>query len=156
MHQAAINVVEVKQSVAVFVDNESISFGVIPPQPNLQAGIVIGFDNGLTPIGEGAVCDITIPFTCIITSVDLIAPNQAGDCSVDLAITSFADYPSGFTSIVDATPPVLSNSQKYQDTDLTGWTTGLSKGQRLRATVTGVVDLTKISLTLSATKIVQP
>lgn len=152
MHQAVINIQEVRQSISVFVDDQGVIFGVIPPQPELPAGIVFSFDNGALPLANGSPCDIVLPFDVVIDGVDLIAPLESGDIVVDLLITDFATFPGGFVSIVNTTPPTLSESQKYEDTELAGWTTNFVKQQILRASISGVVDITKISLTLSVTK----
>lgn len=150
---ANINVQDLKPTVTVTVDNESIVFGTFPAQPTLKAGLVFDFDNEDVVIADGAVCDLNVPFDCTLESVQMTAPKESGDATVALYYATYNDYPT-FTSLDGGDNPSFSSSRKYKDTDLTGWTTTVSEGTIIRAQISGVVDITKIALTLNVRKLI--
>lgn len=120
---------------------------------------VVGVVTGLSaPIGNGSDVIATsepetvvvVPFAATITAASLDA-DQSGDLEVEWERAA-SGTPTTFASLTASAPPTLSSAQSVTDTTLTGWTTSLAAGDRLRLTVTGTpatITRATASLTLA-------
>lgn len=97
---------------------------------------ILGFDGMgavLTPGAEAVL--VRVAKTCTITGWRIIA-DASGSIQIDLRRVNFASYPaSSGDSIVASAPPALSSAIKAESTILTGWSTGLTKGDVLVARI---------------------
>ena len=112
-------------------------------------------DGGGSAITTGAKGSLELPWNCTINSVRLFADQiTSGEMVIDIWRDTYANYPpSGEDSICASAKPTISNSNKSQDTTLTGWTTSLYKGNILRFNVDSVATITRVSINLGVTKI---
>ena len=105
-----------------------------------------------TAISTGVKGYVEIPFDCYIVEQSLGA-DQAGDLVVDLWVDSYANYPPTVgDSICASAKPTLSSSDKDQDSDLTGWTRQLRKGQWLGINVDSATTVTGATMSLKVRK----
>lgn len=81
-------------------------------------------------VSPGVKGQITIDVTGIIESWTLVS-DVAGNLSVDVKKTTYANYPT-FSSIVGTEKPTLSNQAKNKDDGLSTWNTLLNAGDILR------------------------
>jgi hypothetical protein len=92
---------------------------------------------------------VEIPFDATITAVTLSA-DVAGSVVVDLQRTDYAGWPADAgDSICAAAKPTLASAIKSQDTTLTGWSTGLVRGQYLRAVVDTAASLHRVVVSVA-------
>ena len=119
------------------------------------ANIGLMIDGGGSAITTGAKGSLELPWNCTINSVRLFADQTtSGEMVIDIWRDTYANYPpSGEDSICASAKPTISNSNKSQDTTLTGWTTSLYKGNILRFNVDSVATITRVSINLGVTKI---
>ena len=113
-------------------------------QDNQAADVIFVFDV-LNPVPQPV--NVTIDFDCTILSATLLAEPDAGNIVMDVLKSTYAGWPTT-ASIVGASPPTLSSAQKSQDTVLTGWTTHISAGDILQASVVSALSIAKIVLIL--------
>lgn len=80
-----------------------------------------------------------------------IPTGAGGTCTIDIRKEPYADYPpeSGDSIVASAPPTISSSGVKASSTTLTGWTTGLAKGDTLYFVLTAVSGLKLVTLTLS-------
>lgn len=95
-------------------------------------------DGGGNVVSAGFVGYRPVSVSGTIKKVTVLA-DQAGDIEWDIKKSTYSDFPST-TSIVASAPPELSNSQKYQDSTLSGWTTTVTAGDVLEFRITGTPD----------------
>lgn len=101
-----------------------------------RGGVITAGSSGTKAVSSGGT----------ITSWE-ITSSSSGSAVVDIQKTTYGNFPNSFASIAASAKPTLSASVKNQDLTLTGWTTSLTKGDRVRAVVdsadiTGVVVIT--------------
>jgi hypothetical protein len=123
----------------------------------LPASVVSG---SLNLVVDGAGASITTglkgyliaPFACTITGWTMIA-DQAGSAVVDIWKTSYAGAPPLVANTITGSAlPTLSTAQKATSTTLTGWTVAVATGDVLAFNVNSAATVTKLSLSLAATK----
>jgi len=116
-----------------------------------KTAIGITIDGAGTAITAGSKGSISIPYNCTLDSATLVA-DQVGSIVIDIKKSTYASFPTT-TSIVGAgTKPTLSSAQKYTDSSLTSWTKTISAGDVLEYVVDSASTVTKVTLTLGATK----
>lgn len=125
--------------------------GGVTTQDN-EAGINFVIDGGGAVIATGVKGYIEVPFACTITAARLLA-DQTGSIQVDIWKDTYANYPPvDADSITASAVPAISSSNKDEDTTLTGWTTGISKGDILGFNVDSVATIERVTLSLSVKK----
>lgn len=103
---------------------------------------------------------LTVPFNAALTSAELFS-DQTGTIIVNVWKCTYAQFdagvmhPTAADSITGGNPPTITNSTKYRDTSLGGWTVTLTKGDILAFNVPDVaVNITRVTLSLNLTRIV--
>lgn len=125
--------------------------------PKLASNLTIGsigitIDGGGSAITTGLKGFITIPYSCNINSVTLLA-DQSGSCVIDIWKAPYASFPPTITNTITASAlPTLSSAQKSQDTVLSGWTLAVAAGDVLAFNVNSASTLTRVNLVLKVTK----
>ena len=114
---------------------------------SLNSSLAITVDNGTSAVTTGNKTFITIPYNCTITGWSLLS-NTSGNLSITISTSTVGTFPT-LTTISGVTPPELSNSQVASNYSLTGWSTALTAGEILVATVTGTPTVNLATLTLS-------
>lgn len=119
----------------------------------LPIGIVFIFQEGVGIVPTtGIKHDLEIPFKCDINRVTLLA-EIVGSFVLDIWKVAYASYPAAVAnSITAAAKPTLASTIKYQDSSLTGWTTGISAGDCLRTNVDSVSVVTRVTAILKASR----
>ena len=132
-------------SANYFIGNGSGLTGIAVP--SLNSSLAITVDNGTSAVTTGNKTFITIPYNCTITGWSLLS-NTSGNLSITISTSTVGTFPT-LTTISGVTPPELSNSQVASNYSLTGWSTALTAGEILVATVTGTPTVNLATLTLS-------
>jgi hypothetical protein len=92
---------------------------------------------------------VEVPFDCTITGATLIA-DVAGSVVVDLQVTDYAGWPADAgDSICASAKPTLAAAIKSQDTTLTGWTTGLTRGHYIRAVLDSAATVKRVVVSVA-------
>lgn len=113
--------------------------------------ITLAIDGGGSTITTGVKADVYVPYACTITANTLIA-DQSGSAVVDIWVTNaFSSVPTVANTITASALPTLSIAAQSQDTTLTGWTTAISAGSRIRYNVNSATTVTRLNLTLTVT-----
>jgi hypothetical protein len=81
----------------------------------------------------------------------ILAADQPGDVSVELAVATYSAFPT-FTTISGSTPPALSSQQKNRASVWTGWTRDVAADRFLRWTLSGVDTITGLGIYLLVTR----
>lgn len=144
---------------AVFVSEASGNFRCTSyVRAKTYAAIEIPFDGGGAVITNGTLYEVEVPFNCTIEQVTMLS-TISGSLVVDIYKTSYSDYDGGSThpvsgdKITASAPPTISSAYKSQDSTLTGWTKGLSRGDVLRFIVTGTpASIQKCTVSLSVSR----
>ena len=114
---------------------------------SLNSSLAITVDNGTSAVTTGNKTFITIPYNCTITGWSLLS-DTSGNLSITISTSTVGTFPT-LTTISGVTPPELSNSQVASNYSLTDWSTALTAGEILVATVTGTPTVNLATLTLS-------
>lgn len=100
-------------------------------------------------LAGGQFIDCYVPYACTITAATCLG-DVSGDVVFDVKVSnSYATIPT--VSIVASAPPTLSGAAGSQDTTLTGWTTSVAAGSRVRVSVTSTSTLATAELILTGT-----
>lgn len=116
--------------------------------------VVFEFGDELTvPTVNTRAGGARFPVACTITRAD-IAGDASGSAVVDVLK---AGVPAGgaaptYTTIAAAAKPTLSSAGSAADTTLTGWTTSVAAGERLKANLDSVTTCKKITVTLTCVR----
>lgn len=104
--------------------------------------------NANVSLSPGVLGDVQVDFSCVITGVVLLA-NTNGSCVVDIWKNTFNNFPpTDEDSITGDSRPTLSNTNKYSDTTLSGWTTNIAAGDILRFNLVSVSNISRILIKL--------
>ena len=115
--------------------------------------LVFIIDGGGSEITTGVKGDVRIPFDCFIERVYLLA-DQSGSIQVDIWKDTYANFPpTDADSICGGNEPAISSDDQYEDTDLSGWTRHLSRGDILRFNVDSVTTITRCTVILELRRI---
>jgi hypothetical protein len=105
------------------------------------------FGDGVTVPGVGSIAIITVPAAGTIIQSDIDA--DASGSAVVNWYRAAAGTPTTFSSIVASAKPTLSSGQSATDSTLTGWTTGIAAGDRLKAVLESVATCKLVSNALT-------
>jgi hypothetical protein len=139
-------------SMVVFIADSSSSGWVMSQRPLLvkTAALVCQIDGGGAVITTGVVTpgDLEVPFDCTVVEWRIVA-DQSGSIVVDVWKDTYANFPPTVAdTIAGSEKPTLSAAQKNEDTNLTTWTTALSKGDWLRFNVDSSSTVTSVTLSI--------
>lgn len=127
------------------VANSAATNGVSWIDDDVAIEIIMG--GGL--ISTGVQCYIEMPFAMTIEAVRLVS-SVSGSIVVDIWKDTYANFPpTDADTITASAKPTLSSAAKYEDTDLTGWTVALAKGDWLVFNVDSVTSCVLVTLSLS-------
>lgn len=116
--------------------------------------IVYVIDGGDVVITTGQKGHLDIPFTCAITGWTILA-DQSGSIVIDVWKDTYANFPPTVAdTITGSEKPTLSAAQKNQDLSLGTWTTSVSAGDILAFNVDSCSTITRVTLTLTATRVI--
>ncbi len=104
-------------------------------------GIVI--DNGASAITTGVKANIPLFFNVNIVGFEMVA-NLSGGVILDIQNGTRAAYPAT-SSIVGSGYPTMNSAIQYQNYVLSGWTTSLFDGDRIRFIVNSGSTITNLS-----------
>ena len=107
-------------------------------------------DGGGSAITTGSKGFLQIPAAYTITGWTLVA-DQAGSAVIDVRKSTYSGFPTN-SSICAADLPTLSAVQKNQNLSAGTWTTAVTAGDILEFIVNSATTVTKLSLTIVATK----
>lgn len=118
--------------------------------PSKTSAFVYIIDGGGSAITTGSKGFLQIPAAYTITGWTLVA-DQVGSAVIDVKKSTYANFPTT-SSICAADLPTLSAVQKNQNLSAGTWTTAVSAGDVLEFVVNSAATVTKLSLTIVATK----
>ena len=110
------------------------------------ASISFIIDGGGKVIATGNKGYLDIPFNCTIKSWDIL-PAETGSIVCDLLVGTYATHPT-YTSIVASDKPTCTAAAKATGSALTGWTTAITAGQKLKCNVDSCTTVTLATLIL--------
>lgn len=127
------------------VANSAATNGVSWIDDDVAIEIIMG--GGL--ISTGVQCYFEVPFAMTIEAVRIVS-SVSGSIVVDIWKDTYVNFPpTDADSITSSTPPTLTTATKAEDTDLTGWTVALAKGDWLVFNVDSVTSCVLVTLSLS-------
>jgi hypothetical protein len=113
--------------------------------------ITFAIDGGGSALTTGIKADVSVPYTCTITAVTMLA-DQSGSIVVDIWKDTYANYPPTVADTITASAkPTITTATKSTDATLTGWTTSVTAGDTLRFNIDSITTITRLSLTLTVT-----
>ena len=125
---------------------------------SLPAALEWTIDGGGSTVSSRIWGTLTVPFDAQITGASMQA-DQIGSVIVDIWKCTFAQYdppttPTASNSITGGSPPTISSASKVE-ASIAAWTTTLAEGDILTFYVPSVAtNITRVTLTLSLTRIV--
>ena len=120
--------------------------------PNSSAFVAV-IDGGTLPITVGLKGYVEVPFTGVLTQVDLVA-DRIGSIVINLWKCTYAQFDAGATHPVAAdkitatTPPTIASGVKSTDSTLNLWNTTLTAGDVLAFNVDSVSALQRVTVTM--------
>jgi len=116
------------------------------------AGLSFVIDGGGAAITIGEKGHVEIPFKCDIARVRLLG-DKTGSIQVDIWKDTYDNFPpTDADSITGSSVPAISSAQKYEDSSLSGWITGISAGDILAFYVDLCSDITRCTVALKFTR----
>jgi len=113
-------------------------------------------DGGGLAITTGQKGHLEIPFACTMTAWTLLA-DVAGAIVIDVWKDTYANFPPTNADAMSGSgkePTIVATNQKAQDLDLSDWTTvAITAGDILAFNVDSCTTITRVTLSLRATKI---
>lgn len=104
-------------------------------------------DGGGAAITAGQTIDLPdMPYGATIQGWTIVG-DASGSAVVTISKATYANFPT-FTAISGTEKPTLSSAQKNQDLALTTWTTSISQGDVLRASVDSASTVTRLEIGL--------
>lgn len=99
------------------------------------------------------VNNVTIVFekSCAITRVTIVTTGGSGSCTVDIWKSIVGTAPTIGGSITGGTPPAISAAISYDNSTLSGWTTGISPGNTLTFVLTATATFTSVVVQVTTT-----
>ena len=128
---------------------DGLEFGT-PAGSNANEKIEFIIDGRGQAIQSNASGHRPVGFDCTITAWEVVS-NVSGSIVVDIKKSTYAAY-AVFNSIAGTEKPTLSAAQKNTDTNLTSFSTSISKGDRIQAVVDSVDINGVVVVTLYVTK----
>ena len=118
-----------------------------------KGAIIFVIDGGGSVISTGEKGHLLIPFKCKIEEVSLLA-DQSGSIQIDIWKNTYNNFPpSDSDSICDGNEPAISDSDKYQDSELTNWTKTIDAGDILAFNVDSCSNITRVTIVLKVKKV---
>ena len=115
-----------------------------------ETAIGITIDGAGSAITTGDKGSISIPYNATLNNVTMIA-DVSGVCIIDILKSNFSTYPTS-SSICSTSKPTISGVIKSVDASLAGWDTNIQSGDILDFQVLSASSITKLNLTIGATK----
>lgn len=115
-----------------------------------ESAIGITIDGAGSAITTGDKGSISIPYNATLNNVTMIA-DVSGTCIIDIFKSNFSAYPTA-SSICSTSLPTISDAIKSIDASLVGWDTNIQSGDILDFQVLSASNITKLNLTIGATK----
>ena len=115
-----------------------------------ESAIGITIDGAGSAITTGDKGSISIPYNATLSDVTMIA-DISGVCIVDILKSNYTSYPTS-SSICSTSLPTISAAIKSIDSNLTGWDVNIQSGDVLNFQVLSASSITKLNLTIGATK----
>ena len=108
-------------------------------------------DGGGVAITTSLKAETEIPYGFTIAAARLVS-DASGSIVVDIKDAAFASFPGSAASICGTAQPTLSSQQRSENTTLTSWTTGLTKGHWLEVSVVSAATVKRVTLSLTGTR----
>lgn len=109
-------------------------------------------DGGGAAISTGVKGDLEIPFNCTIDRATALA-DQSGNVTISIWKSSYAGFaPTASANITASSPVTITSAIKSQDSTLSGWTKTITAGDILRFNVDSCAVITRVTVSLRATK----
>lgn len=116
------------------------------------SSIGITVDGAGSAITTGVKGYISVPYTCTINSVTMLA-DQNGSAVMDIWKDTYANYPPTVADTITASAkPTITSTNKYTSSTLTGWTNSITAGDVLGFNVDSAATITRLTLILKVTK----
>lgn len=146
-HSATVYELELAQ-LTIPATSPSITTGMIANTMKFINSTSIPFiiDGGGKVIATGNKGYQDIPFNCTIKSWEVL-PDVTGSIVIDLLVGTYATHPT-YTSITASDKPTVTAASKATGSALTGWTTALVAGQKLKCNVDSCTTVTLATLIL--------
>jgi len=129
------------------IANSAATNGVAWIDDDVAIEVMLG--NGVNEILTGVQCYVEMPFAMTIEAARVVS-KESGSIVIDVWKDTYANFPpTDADTITASAPPTLSSAAKAEDTDLTGWTKALAKGDWLAFNVDSVTTCTLVTLSLS-------
>lgn len=103
-------------------------------------------DSGSLAMTPGNKGSLTLDVVGSIASVTVLS-DQTGSVRVDIKKSNYSTYPT-FTSIVGSSYPQITNSNKYFDDVLSGWTKSFTAGDIFQFEVIYSINITRFVISL--------
>jgi len=144
---SAATALTVGSNAQKLVANSAATNGVAWIDDDVAIEIMLG--NGVNEILTGVQCYVEMPFAMTIEAARVVS-KESGSIVIDVWKDTYANFPpTDADTITASAPPTLSSAAKAEDTDLTGWTKALAKGDWLAFNVDSVTTCTLVTLSLS-------
>ena len=142
---SAATALTVGSNAQKLVANSAATNGVAWIDDDVAIEVMLG--GGL--ISTGVQCYLEMPFAMTLEAARIVS-SVSGSIVVDIWKDTYANFPpTDADSITASAPPTLSSAAKAEDTDLTGWTKALAKGDWLAFNVDSVTSCVLVTLSLS-------
>jgi len=142
---SAATALTVGSNAQKLVANSAATNGVAWIDDDVAIEVILG--GGL--ISTGVQCYLEMPFAMTLEAARIVS-SVSGSIVVDIWKDTYANFPpTDADSITASAPPTLSSAAKAEDTDLTGWTKALAKGDWLAFNVDSVTSCVLVTLSLS-------
>lgn len=119
-------------------------------QTSGSSSFIYVIDGGGSAITTGSKGSLSIPAAYTITGWTLVA-DASGSAVVDVKKSTYSGFPTT-SSICGADKPTLSSVQKNQNLSVSAWTTAVTAGDVLEFNVDSATTVTRLTLTIVATK----
>lgn len=108
------------------------------------------FDSGDDIISAGDKIWLQIPFNCVISKIRLTT-DTVGSIEIDIKKSDFTNF-NVFNSITGNNFVTLTNSNKIEKSDLTGWTLNILKGDYIKITINSLSNISKLNFIIEVIK----
>ena len=117
-----------------------------------KAELAFVIDGGGAAITTGVKGYLRVPFGCVVDRVTLTA-DQVGSIQIDIWRSTYAGFPpSDADSITGGHEPGIVDSNKYDDSVLTGWSKSLNDGEILAFNVDSTATIIRVTVNLQVRK----
>ena len=125
------------------VEYETVA-GVTAP----KTAITFNFDGHGSTIAVGTQALVQVPYGATINKASAFSA-ETGSVVIDLWSDVYANFPpTDADSITAAAPVTISSSDKSEDATLTGWTTAITSGDTIIASIDSITSITRLTIVL--------